>query len=124
MLLPSSVTNLWQLFAGSGVRALVERLWPMLAGIVLGTPVAVARSARARAYQCGELSWLVLYLSARPRRSIGGARIRLKDVGSSGSRRREIVWPIILDTLGALAVLASVAAHIALLLSSEPKRGE
>lgn len=34
------------------------------------------------------------------------------------------MWPIILDTLGALAVLASVAAHIALLLSSEQKRGE
>ncbi|MBB5465804.1 hypothetical protein HDG32_001911 [Paraburkholderia sp. CI2] len=47
MLLPSFVTNEWQLFAGSGVRALVERLGPMLAGIVLGTLVAAARSARA-----------------------------------------------------------------------------
>jgi hypothetical protein len=30
-------------------------------------------------------------------------------------RRTQIVWSIILDTLGALAVLASVAAQIALL---------
>ncbi|WP_241495841.1 sulfite exporter TauE/SafE family protein [Paraburkholderia monticola] len=40
LLLPSFVTNVWQLFAGSGVRALVVRLWPMLAGIVGGTLVA------------------------------------------------------------------------------------
>ncbi|MGF6789831.1 hypothetical protein [Paraburkholderia sp. 35.1] len=52
MLLPSFVTNGWQLFAGSGVRAFVGRLWPMLAGIVLGTLVAVVRSARARFFIC------------------------------------------------------------------------
>ena len=40
LLLPSFVTNVWQLFAGPGVRALVARLWPMLAGIVGGTLVA------------------------------------------------------------------------------------
>ncbi|MFT4069359.1 sulfite exporter TauE/SafE family protein [Paraburkholderia sp.] len=40
LLLPSFVTNVWQLFAGPGVRALVERLWPMMAGIVCGTLVA------------------------------------------------------------------------------------
>ncbi|WP_233849182.1 sulfite exporter TauE/SafE family protein [Paraburkholderia sp. HD33-4] len=40
LLLPSFVTNVWQLFAGPGVRALVQRLWPMLAGIVGGTLVA------------------------------------------------------------------------------------
>ncbi|NML31165.1 sulfite exporter TauE/SafE family protein [Paraburkholderia antibiotica] len=40
LLLPSFVTNVWQLFAGPGVRALVARLWPMLAGIVGGTLIA------------------------------------------------------------------------------------
>ena len=40
LLLPSFVTNVWQLFAGPGVRALARRLWPMMAGIVIGTLVA------------------------------------------------------------------------------------
>jgi uncharacterized membrane protein YfcA len=37
LLLPSFVTNVWQLFAGPGVLALARRLWPMMAGIVAGT---------------------------------------------------------------------------------------
>jgi uncharacterized protein len=37
LLLPSFVTNVWQLFAGPGVRMLVKRLWLMMAGIVAGT---------------------------------------------------------------------------------------
>ncbi|MBN3847252.1 MULTISPECIES: sulfite exporter TauE/SafE family protein [Burkholderiaceae] len=40
LLLPSFVTNMWQLFAGASVRALAQRLWPMMAGIVVGTLVA------------------------------------------------------------------------------------
>ncbi|MDR6493950.1 sulfite exporter TauE/SafE family protein [Paraburkholderia sp. 22099] len=42
LLLPSFVTNLWQLFAGPSVRALVGRLWPMMAGIVGGTIAAAS----------------------------------------------------------------------------------
>lgn len=37
LLLPSFVTNVWQLFAGPSVRALIRRLWPMMAGIAGGT---------------------------------------------------------------------------------------
>jgi len=37
LLLPSFVTNVWQLFAGPSVRALLQRLWPMMLGIVAGT---------------------------------------------------------------------------------------
>lgn len=37
LLLPSFVTNVWQLLAGPGVRVLVGRLWPMMLGIVAGT---------------------------------------------------------------------------------------
>ncbi|SMG21025.1 sulfite exporter TauE/SafE family protein [Paraburkholderia susongensis] len=40
LLLPSFVTNVWQLFAGPDVRALAKRLWPMMAGIVAGTLAA------------------------------------------------------------------------------------
>lgn len=37
LVMPSLVTNIWQLTAGPGVGALLRRLWPMLAAIVLGT---------------------------------------------------------------------------------------
>jgi uncharacterized membrane protein YfcA len=37
LVVPSLVTNLWQLAAGPGVLPLVRRLWPMLAGICVGT---------------------------------------------------------------------------------------
>ncbi|MGF6569147.1 putative membrane protein YfcA [Paraburkholderia sp. GAS333] len=42
LLLPSFVTNVWQLFAGPGVLALTRRLWPMMAGIVVGTIAAAS----------------------------------------------------------------------------------
>src|SRR5512140_2112791 len=35
LVVPSTVTNLWQLFAGPSVRALVRRLWSMMLAIVL-----------------------------------------------------------------------------------------
>src|SRR5258706_3287295 len=34
---PSMVSNLWQLFAGPAVGALIRRLWPMMIGIFAGT---------------------------------------------------------------------------------------
>src|SRR3954471_14291755 len=37
LVLPSTVTNVWQLLAGPSVRALWRRLWPMIAGVCLGT---------------------------------------------------------------------------------------
>jgi len=37
LVVPSMVTNLWQLFAGPRFGALVRRLWPMLAMICVGT---------------------------------------------------------------------------------------
>ncbi|NPT37354.1 sulfite exporter TauE/SafE family protein [Paraburkholderia xenovorans] len=37
LLLPSFITNVWQLVAGPSVRMLVRRLWPMMLGIVAGT---------------------------------------------------------------------------------------
>jgi uncharacterized membrane protein YfcA len=37
LVVPSLVTNLWQLFAGPRFGALARRLWPMLAMICLGT---------------------------------------------------------------------------------------
>lgn len=37
LVVPSLVTNLWQMAAGPPLRPLVRRLWPMLAGVCLGT---------------------------------------------------------------------------------------
>jgi uncharacterized protein len=37
LIVPSFVTNVWQLAAGPNFTRLAHRLWPMLAGVVLGT---------------------------------------------------------------------------------------
>ncbi|MGE5517000.1 MAG: sulfite exporter TauE/SafE family protein [Bacteroidota bacterium] len=37
LVVPSLVTNLWQLAVGPGLTGLLRRLWPLLAGICLGT---------------------------------------------------------------------------------------
>jgi uncharacterized membrane protein YfcA len=42
LVVPSLVTNIWQMVAGPGVVPLVRRLWPMLTGICAGTLVGGA----------------------------------------------------------------------------------
>jgi len=37
LVVPSLVTNVWQFAVGGDLFALVRRLWPMLAGICIGT---------------------------------------------------------------------------------------
>lgn len=37
LIVPSFVTNVWQLFAGPSFRSIVQRLWTMMAGIFAGT---------------------------------------------------------------------------------------
>lgn len=37
LIVPSLVTNVWQMLAGPGLAALLRRLWPMMAGVVAGT---------------------------------------------------------------------------------------
>lgn len=37
LIVPSLLTNLWQAVAGPSLGALVRRLWPMMAGVCLGT---------------------------------------------------------------------------------------
>ena len=37
LIVPSFVTNVWQLASGPSFAALIRRLWPMMLGIVLGT---------------------------------------------------------------------------------------
>ena len=40
VIVPSLVTNVWQMVCGPALRPLVRRLWPMLAGLCLGTSAA------------------------------------------------------------------------------------
>jgi hypothetical protein len=42
LVVPSLVTNIWQAVVGGGVVALARRLWPMLAGICVGTFLGAA----------------------------------------------------------------------------------
>lgn len=37
LIVPSFVTNVWQLFTGPDVRGLIRRLWPMMLAILIGT---------------------------------------------------------------------------------------
>ncbi|OOV89244.1 hypothetical protein MF4836_33950, partial [Pseudomonas sp. MF4836] len=37
LIIPATLTNLWQLAFGGHLRGLLERLWPLLLMIVLGT---------------------------------------------------------------------------------------
>ncbi|WP_065261058.1 sulfite exporter TauE/SafE family protein [Pseudomonas bananamidigenes] len=39
LIIPATLTNVWQLAFGGHLRALVKRLWPMLLTIVLGTAI-------------------------------------------------------------------------------------
>lgn len=55
LVVPSMVTNIWQLFAGPNFRALARRLWPMMSGVVVGTiagagMLAVDSSSPAEAF--------------------------------------------------------------------------
>jgi len=66
LVVPSLVTNIWQLAAGPAVGPLARRLWPMLAGIVGGTLVGGALlpatgSANAVAFLGGAL---ILYAAS------------------------------------------------------------
>lgn len=46
LLLPSLVTNVWQLLAGGALRALLQRLWPMLLAATLATVACAPWLAR------------------------------------------------------------------------------
>lgn len=63
LLIPSLVTNLWQLFTGPSFAGLVKRLWTMMAGIMLGTVAGagVLTGTHTGAASAGLGAALVLY---------------------------------------------------------------
>lgn len=58
LLIPSFITNVWQLFTGPSFKALLARLWLMMAGIVVGTLVG------ARLLTSANSKWATVGLGA------------------------------------------------------------
>jgi uncharacterized membrane protein YfcA len=46
LIVPSLISNIWQAVVGGGFRELVGRLWPLFAGIVIGTAIGAIWLAR------------------------------------------------------------------------------
>jgi len=58
LIVPSFVTNVWQLFAGPSFSAILRRLWLMMAGILIGT------IAGSRLLAGGNVKWTTAGLGA------------------------------------------------------------
>ena len=64
LIVPSFVTNVWQLAAGPSFRRLAYRLWPMLAGVILGTLAGTGLLTGSHAGQAAVALGLLLMLYA------------------------------------------------------------
>jgi uncharacterized protein len=64
LIVPSFVTNVWQLAAGGSFGQLARRLWPMLAGVVLGTLAGTGLLTGSHAGQAAIALGLMLMLYA------------------------------------------------------------
>ena len=60
LIVPSFVTNVWQLAAGPSFGRLARRLWPMLAGIILGALAGTGLLTGSHAGQADVALWLSL----------------------------------------------------------------
>jgi uncharacterized protein len=79
LIVPSFVTNVWQLAAGPSVRRLAYRLWPMLAGVVLGTLAGTGLLTGSHAGQAAVALGLMLMLYA----GLGLTSVRFSAVPSA-----------------------------------------
>ncbi|MGI4802007.1 MAG: sulfite exporter TauE/SafE family protein [Janthinobacterium lividum] len=74
LLMPSLVTNVWQLLAGPRIDKLLRRLWPMMLGVVVGTLAGsgIIASTAGRSATAGLGAALLLYAV------IGLAKLQLR----------------------------------------------
>ncbi|VVE07879.1 sulfite exporter TauE/SafE family protein [Pandoraea terrigena] len=72
LIVPSLVTNVWQLLAGPRFAALARRLWPMLAGICVGTWAGGGWLANG-----GHLAGMALGIALLAYAALGLAAVRL-----------------------------------------------
>ena len=100
LILPSLITNVWQMVAGPSLGALVRRLWPMLLAVCLGTWVGVGFMQGATARFGTALLGVALAIYALT----GLAEVRL-----SMSRK----WEAILSpVIGAITGLITAATGV------------
>jgi uncharacterized protein len=64
LIVPSFVTNVWQLAAGPSFRRQAQRLWPMLAGVIIGTLAGTGLLTGSHAGQAAIALGLMLMLYA------------------------------------------------------------
>lgn len=83
LIVPSLVTNIWQLLAGPRFAALAKRLWPMLVGICLGTWAGSGWLANG-----GNLAGMALGVALLAYSALGLAAVRLH-VPKHWTARRE-----------------------------------
>lgn len=74
LLIPSFVTNVWQLAAGPNCLSVARRLWPMMAGILLGTWAGAGFLARDQ----GDASAIALGAALVAYASLGLIRIEMR----------------------------------------------
>jgi uncharacterized protein len=95
VVIPSLVTNIWQLTSGPALRPIVRRLWPMMLGIFFGTWAFGGVLTGSHAYAAITALGVVLLLYA----AYGLSKLRLPSV----SKRVELVLsPLIGATTGAV----------------------
>jgi hypothetical protein len=102
LIVPSFVTNVWQLAAGPNFARLARRLWPMLAGIVVGALAGTGLLTGSHAGQAAIALGLLLMLYA----GLGLASLRFS-ISPSAERR---LGPIVGLLTGLLTVATGVFA--------------
>ena len=102
LLVPSLVSNIWQLAVGGGLPALLKRLWPMLIGICIGTFIGAVYLPHSGSGQA--TLWLGLALAVY-------AALGLIKVQFSVPPRAEIwLGPLVGIATGAITVATGVFA--------------
>jgi uncharacterized membrane protein YfcA len=100
LVVPSLVTNIWQFAVGGDLLALMRRMWPMLAGICIGTFIGVALLPHNNSGQA--TFWLGLALALYA--GLGLIKIRF-----SVSPREEIWLGLLMGTAtGAITVATGI----------------
>jgi uncharacterized membrane protein YfcA len=78
LVIPSLVTNTWQLVSGPALGPLLRRLWPMMAGICLGTAVVTLGGAGLSSGASGASAGLLVAVTIIAYAALGLSRFRLR----------------------------------------------
>jgi uncharacterized membrane protein YfcA len=102
LIIPSLVTNVWQLAAGPSFTSLIRRLWPMLLGIFIGTLAGIALFTGAQVgYATAVLGGSLMLYSA-----LGMAPLRL----AVPARAEPVLAPLIGAGTGLVTAVTGMSA--------------